>query len=126
MRPALPDQLERGRIRDGLYGSDASFGPNGAFQIFGPCGRDLRIIASNGEGWEHVSVSLPSRCPNWQEMCFVKDLFWEAEETVIQYHPPKSQYVNCHQFCLHLWKPIGIELPLPPSIMVGPREGEAA
>lgn len=36
-----------------------------------------------------------------------------------QYHPPKSAYVNNHPNCLHLWRPIGIEMPRPPSIMVG-------
>jgi len=28
---------------------------------------------------EHVSVSLEKHCPNWQEMYFVKDLFWDEE-----------------------------------------------
>ena len=92
--------VEAGRIRTGLLGSDPSDGANGAFAIIGPMGATLRIIASDGvdpvaEGWEHVSVSLSSkRCPNWLEMCFVKDLFWSDEETVIQFHPPRSEYVN--------------------------------
>src|SRR5690349_6482303 len=41
-------------------------------------GMFLLCKASGGEGWEHVSISIPSedRCPTWEEMCFVKDLFW--------------------------------------------------
>jgi hypothetical protein len=81
------------------------------------------VIASWGMGWEHVSVSIPQqqRCPIWSEMCYIKSLFWNDDETVIQYHPAKQDYVNFHPFVLHLWKPIGIELPKPPSIMIGPK-----
>lgn len=67
-------------------------------------GRELKVIATPMKGFEHVSVSLPNRNPNWDEMCFVKDLFWDDEEIVFQLHPRKSQYVNLHQHCLHLWK----------------------
>lgn len=78
--------------------------------------------------WEHVSVSLQPpgmiRCPTWEEMCHVKSLFWEPEQAVVQIHPPESEYVNESRFCLHLWRPVGIELPRPPSICVGMKPGE--
>ncbi|WP_431309684.1 DUF7694 domain-containing protein [Bradyrhizobium iriomotense] len=70
-------------------------------------------------GWEHVSVSIPRRCPNWQEMCFVKDLFWDEEECVMQLHPPRSEYVNNNRYCLHLWRPTSRAIPTPPSGLVG-------
>ncbi len=119
-------KLEEGRIRVGMYGT----APNelyGAFEMRGPCGVSLKIIASPGDDeigipWEHVSVSLPNRTPNWVEMCFVKDLFWDEEETVMQLHPPRSKWVNNHQYCLHLWRPTNIEKPLPPEIAVGVKE----
>jgi len=90
-------------------------------------GRGLKVIATDGKGitgkdkieWEHVSVSLSNRCPNWKEMSFLKDLFWDSEDLVVQFHPPKSQYVNQHPFTLHLWRPVGIKIPLPPQIFVG-------
>lgn len=85
---------------------------------------NMNAIVSWGEGWDHVSVSHRARVPIWEEMCWVKDLFWTPEECVVQYHPPKVDYINCHPNCLHLWKPQGIELPRPPSYMVGPRPGE--
>lgn len=100
----------------------------GAFFIHTRAGRvPLKVIATDGQGvvvedgggWEHVSVSLPDRCPTWEEMSFVKRLFWDAEDCVIQYHPPESDYVNNHPYCLHLWRPTGIELPRPPRITVG-------
>jgi len=56
-------------------------------------------------------------------MCFVKNLFWEEEETVIQFHPAKSLYVNHHPFCLHLWKPEEAVIQTPPRYLIGPYEG---
>lgn len=83
-------------------------------------GRTMKVIvAPEGGDWEHVSVSLENRCPNWKEMCFLKSLFWEEEDTVVQFHPPKSDYVNNHNYCLHLWKYCKGEMPRPPSILVG-------
>jgi hypothetical protein len=74
----------------------------------------LRVIASQGLLWDHVSVSLPTRCPTWQEMCHVKDLFFHDHETVIQFHPAKKDYVNFHPNCLHLWRPQQETIPMPP------------
>ena len=55
---------------------------------------------------EHVSVRLfKNRLPTWNEMCEVKDIFWEDEEEAIQIHPKKSEYVDFLD-ALHLWKPI--------------------
>lgn len=79
----------------------------------------IAIIASWGGGWEHVSVSLRNRCPTWDEMCMIKDIFWGEEECVVEYHPPKSQYVKLHPYCLHLWKKIGTEFETPPKEFVG-------
>lgn len=77
------------------------------------------IIASWGAGWEHVSVSRRNRTPSWEEMATIKDIFWEEEECVVQFHPPKSEYVNTHPHCLHLWKKIGHEYETPPKILIG-------
>lgn len=68
-------------------------------------GRELRVIASDWGNWQHVSVSLKNRCPNWREMCFIKNLFWNEDEECIQFHPKKKEYVNLMQRCLHIWKP---------------------
>jgi hypothetical protein len=119
-------KLDRWRVRNGPYGSNLGE-PFGAFFVPGPCGRDLKIIASSGDPtldiyWEHVSVSLTNRPPNWEEMCFVKDLFWDAEEAAMQLHPPKSRWINNHNYCLHLWRPTNQEIPLPPDETVGRKE----
>lgn len=79
----------------------------------------LRVVASWGGGWDHVSVSHPSRIPTWEEMCWIKGLFFDDEEAAMQLHPPKSEYVNNHSRCLHIWRPQSENIPLPPSIYVG-------
>ena len=85
-------------------------------------GRSFTVVASSDGGWEHVSVSPRNQkrksCPTWEEMCAIKDMFFEQEERVVQYHPPKSEYVNNHPYCLHLWRPTNSELPYPPKIFV--------
>ena len=78
----------------------------------------MSVVFSWGGGWEHISVGYKNRTPTWDEMCIVKDIFFDEEECVVQYHPPKSEYVNNHPYVLHLWKPIGIKIPMPPKIMV--------
>lgn len=40
-------------------------------------------------------------------MCFVRQLFWDDEDEVIQIHPKRSRYVNAHNTCLHLWRLVG-------------------
>lgn len=112
-------EIEKYRVRTGRMASDTSWGNNGAFVVTGPR-RKLLVIASDEGGWEHVSVSIKGKkdTPAWDEMCFVKDLFWEKTECVIQYHPPLVDYINLHPGVLHLWRPIGVELPMPPKVFV--------
>jgi hypothetical protein len=119
----IPKSVEKARIQVGPWGSDPG-DDCGAFVVIGPQGEKLRIIASPGDAnegipWEHVSVSTNYRFPSWKEMCWVKDLFWSEEEAVMQLHPPKSDWINNHKFCLHLWRPTNGEIPLPPAIAVG-------
>jgi hypothetical protein len=98
--------------------------PFGAFLIPGRAakGRVLRVIACDGAetGWDHVSVSLEDKrkCPSWEEMCVVKRLFWNDSETVVQFHPPESDYINQHPGCLHLWRCVRVPFPMPPKIYV--------
>lgn len=96
-----------------------SYGNNGQFE-FKFQGKNIFTQASDGAGWEHVSVSINrKKVPNWAIMCYVKNLFWDKEDTVIQYHPAESDYVNYHAYVLHLWRPIDQDFPKPPPILVG-------
>ena len=109
-----------------MYGSERRIygqygdGFNGLFTVPSPIdGKPLTIIASSGEGWEHVSISRNSRTPTWREMEYVKRLFFKDDEAAMQVHPPLKDYVNVHPYCLHLWRPIDTLIPLPPDYMVG-------
>ena len=93
----------------------------GIFKVFVK-GKSFNVIASSDCGWDHVSVSPGTNrkngTPTWDEMCAIKDMFFESEEVVIQYHPAKSEYVNFCDNCLHLWRPTAEKLPTPPRIFV--------
>lgn len=79
----------------------------------------LRVIWSQNNGWDHVSVSLPDRCPTWDEMELVKRTFFADDEYAMQLHVPPSEHVNIHPYCLHLWRPNdGREIPFPDKSMV--------
>jgi hypothetical protein len=120
----VPLSLQANRVREGAMGSDESYGLAGAFRLIHPGGALLVAVSSGVDHeykWEHVSVSAEQRCPTWDEMCWVKDLFWDKHEMAVQYHPPESEYVRCHPHCLHMWRPIGMVIPMPPMLLVGPK-----
>lgn len=119
----VPNQY---RIVTGRFKSDETIGNNGTFKIPSPTSsknrRFLFILASDGYGWEHVSVSAKIGeseilIPYWNEMEYIKNIFWDQDDIVIQYHPKKEEYVNFAN-CLHMWRPIDIELPTPPIMLV--------
>lgn len=82
--------------------------------------KPIKVIFSRGAyGWDHVSMSKQKHTPSWNEMCWLKGLFFDDEETVMQLHPPKSEWISNHDNCLHLWRPIDQTIPMPPSMLVG-------
>ena len=106
----VPEQY---RIKKGVMASTSDYGNNGAFHV-----KNFFIMASDSYLWEHVSVSLKKRTPHWSEMCYIKDIFWDEEDCVMQLHPPKSEYINNNPNTLHLWRPIGLIIPMPPVELV--------
>jgi len=116
---------ERFRVKDGPMGSTSEYGNNGYFII--PLDGDVgaHVIASDGLGWDHISIHCEDPIghdftPDWDIMCKLKDMFWGEEDTVIQLHPPRSHYVNDHPNTLHLWRMQGWDDYgiLPPQILV--------
>ena len=103
--------------------SSSKYGNNGVFIIgnrFNIIGKKFQCIASDGSGWDHVSVTLSEpRCPTWEEMCQIKDIFWDCEDVVVQYHPAKKDYINNHPYCLHLWRKQNHVIETPPTYMIG-------
>jgi hypothetical protein len=128
MRTEVPKELEEGRVRSGPWATTSDRGLCGVFIVQGLivaghtgegdmvcvdiASGERRIVSAN-TGWEHVTVETDHRIPTWDEMCFVKNLFWQEEECVVEYHPPLSQYVRCNPYCLHLWRPKHATIPTP-------------
>ena len=125
------EHIDKYRITVGELGSDNSFGLTGSFKI--PHQKSLSkvyIIVSSGSveesDWEHVSCHVREKrgrkilqsTPTWDDMCYIKGLFWTDDETVIQYHPAKKYYVNTHKNVLHLWKHKKLILPTPSMHLV--------
>ena len=89
----------------GTFGTEMKIGPK---SIIGSV-----VWSPNEAGWEHVSFSPydHSKTPSWDDMCYLKDVFFDEEEEVIQIHPKRSEYVNIMQNCLHLWRHPDMRLP---------------
>lgn len=118
MRPEPNIRVEEFRVVPPTRGKSDPGANWGAFRI-----GQLNVISSGTpQGaeppWEHVSVSTGHRCPSWEEMVRIKELFWTDDETVIQFHPAKAHAVNVHPYCLHLWRRIGLKLELPPRNLI--------
>ena len=111
-RVTNPDDLR-------YFGGDAGDGTRGAFILFSPIdGKALRVIAANGDGWDHVSVSRVERIPHWIEMQFIHRSFFKPHEIAMELHVPSKDHINCHPRTLHLWRPHVHLIPLPPARMV--------
>jgi hypothetical protein len=136
MKTKLKAKYEKCRITKGDFASNIRYGLNGVFLISYK-GITLNVIASDGGGWDHVSVSVEkkNRTPTWKEMCFIKDVFFKEDEVAFQYHSPcgtighcffiswinvpaKIEYINFNPYVLHLWRPHNRQIPMPPKIFV--------
>lgn len=126
MRKKFSPEVEEGRNRSPSVFGTSTGNTYGVFRLRGPTGQLLSIVVGDATGalqqglppWDHVSVSTANRTPTWEEMNWVKDQFFEEEECVIQFHPPRSKYINCNPHVLHLWRQDNVEFVLPPAKMV--------
>jgi hypothetical protein len=124
------------RVIDGTYKTRPG-DRFGAFVVPVNSQMKLVIIATAAEShpdtppetwwWEHASVHMEERqkngqwrerTPNWKLMCLVKDLFWDEDEMVVQFHPARKDYVNNHSTTLHLWRNSRENFPRPPKMCV--------
>jgi hypothetical protein len=122
MKNLLEEAVNQYRIDNDLirahYGN-AGDGTCGVFEIPSHIDkRTLCVIASCGDGWEHISVSRTNRVPNWYEMEQIKRLFFKEDETAMQLHVPSKDHISVHPHCLHLWKPIDADIPMPDPKMI--------
>ena len=96
----LPRAWTRKQNLDGPLGLMAHFKRKGGLVV-------LLAVENHTPGgglWRHVSLSKPHKLPGWYELREVKDLFIGADALAIQVLPPASEYVNVHEYCLHLWQ----------------------
>jgi len=123
----VPNQYRNRTHR--TYGTGDHDGNKGAFEIPLENNRLMIIIADDGldapepHQWEHISVRIVDNdgsnvTPSWADMNAAKNVFWDAEDCVVQFHPPRSQYVNRHPHVLHMWRSVNWRMPQPPKWMV--------
>lgn len=78
----------------------------------------MHVIATSGEGWDHISVSRADRVPDYYEMKYIAELFLKSGEVAMQLYVPSKDHVNIHNNCLHWFRPTKKEIPLPPKEFV--------
>lgn len=107
------------RVRVGNMRTTEEHGNNGVFKIIEGYRSEVQIvcIASDQNGWENVSVAVKKNgktiSPTHGQMQKVKELFWEAEDCVMQFYPPKSQSPKKGSKILYLWRKAGENFAVP-------------
>jgi len=110
------NQLNEYRITLAWYPTSGD-DKGGCFQFLRPSGI-LRVVASNGDGWDHVSASYDDHTPSWDDMEFVKRKFFKKDEVAYQFHVAEKDHINFHPHCLHIWRPHRGKILLPPGEMI--------
>lgn len=67
---------------------------------FGKC----YVMVSKDNGLWHMSISRKDRLPNYEEIKYARYAYLPDDIYIAQIFPPTSEFVNAHQFCLHLWE----------------------
>lgn len=57
----------------------------------------------DGRTWLHVSIASPDRMPTYDELIELKATFVGEDRKAIMVLPPRSEHVNIHPNCLHLY-----------------------
>lgn len=75
-----------------IWGHTIVFPVHTAWIKLPDCGTCSVIWSENEDGMEHVSVSPKKkfRVPTWDDMCVLKDVFFEDEEEAYQIHPKRA------------------------------------
>jgi hypothetical protein len=64
----------------------------------------LSVITSIDGGFRHLSVAHPIRYPTWAEIMRLRHWYFPAEMEVVMVLARRSEYVNVHPNCFHLWE----------------------
>lgn len=78
--------------------------PGARVFAYGEC----RVIVSHdpvpgGRRW-HMSISREDHYPSWDEIRDARYALVPDNVTMAMLLPPKSEYVNVHKNCFHLWE----------------------
>lgn len=67
--------------------------------------RGCAVIVSKDAGLWHMSISRKDRLPTYDELKDARYQYMPDVKYAVQIFPPKEDFVNLHQFALHLWEP---------------------
>jgi hypothetical protein len=65
---------------------------------------DCTLMVGQENGLWHISIANQKRYPSWDELKFVRYRFCPDDITMVMILPPKSDYVDLHKWCFHLWE----------------------
>jgi hypothetical protein len=74
--------------------------PTGVFDYI----NGTRVIVSQDAGYWHMSISHPNRYPTFDEIRDARYEFMPDNIVAAMLYPPKSEYINVHPNCFHLWE----------------------
>ena len=60
----------------------------------------------NAQVWLHASIAYPNRLPNYDDLCMLKVSVFGQEGIAYQVFEARSNHVNIHPNCLHLFGPL--------------------
>lgn len=61
-------------------------------------------IVSIDEGRWHLSIARRDRLPTWEELGDARDSLLPPDLFFCVPHPPRSYWINIHEYCLHLYE----------------------
>jgi hypothetical protein len=61
------------------------------------------LVSRQAIGW-HLSISRKDRLPTWEEVRDARYALVPDEALMALLLPPRSEYVNVHEFCLQLYE----------------------
>ena len=66
-------------------------------------GRCFVLVTKDNGKW-HLSISTPNAQPSYKELKKARYQFIPNECYMAQIFPPKEEFINLHEYCLHLYE----------------------
>jgi hypothetical protein len=65
---------------------------------------ECNIILTKEYGLLHMSISHPSRYPNWDEIAAARYRLIPTDRDAVMVLPPEDEYINHHEFCFQVYE----------------------